>query len=372
MKEEELLLIPGPVTVPKDVLEKMGSQMFNHRGPEYAVLLKDVSEGIAFMLGTKSEVHPVTGSGTAGLEFALSNCIHPNDSVLCLSSGVFGERLADIAKIYGKNVKLIEKPYGQGITSEDAKAGLEAGDYDVVTCVFNESSTGVKNPVKEIAKAVKSSGAMFLVDNISGLGMDYQMDGWGIDITITATQKALGVPPGLAFGALSERAVEKAKKAPARSYYFDYETFKSFREKGQPPFTPCISAMVATSYAVSKIRKVGLSNFNSLHTRRATAVRGAAQAFGMKLFAQDGFRSDTLTAVEHPKSAELQKHLRERHRIIIGGGQRHLNGKIFRIGNMGDVKRQDFERTFNAISEFLGTVGERKELGGMLKALEGL
>jgi aspartate aminotransferase-like enzyme len=154
MDEPELLLIPGPVPVPNDVLETMGRQMFNHRGPRYAKLITEVNGGIGWILGTKGEVHAITGSGTAGLEFALGNCIHPNDSVLCLSNGFFGERMAQISKIFGNRVKVLEKPYGKPILAEEVKRELETGDYDVVTCVFNESSTALRNPVREIANVV--------------------------------------------------------------------------------------------------------------------------------------------------------------------------------------------------------------------------
>ena len=361
-------MIPGPVTVSEDVLEKMACQMFNHRGPRYAELLTEVSEGIAWSLGTKGEVHVVTGSGTAGLEFAQINCIHPGDRVLSLSNGVFGERLADMAKIFGKSIRVFEKPYGRGILAGDVKAELENGKYDVVTCVFNESSTAVRNPIKEIAKEVKKSGALLIVDNVSGLGMDYHMDEWGVDITITATQKALGVPPGLSFAAFSERAREKAKKAPTRSYYFDYGTYVKYREKGQPPFTPCISAMVATGHVLGKIRKTGLDAFNSLHSRRAEAVRKASGEIGLPLFAQEGFRSDTLTAIEHPKSEEIREKMKTTHRVLLGGGQKHLAGKIFRIGNMGDISREDFERVFLALGDALRGAGENPNTENAIKA----
>ncbi|MFH1470594.1 MAG: alanine--glyoxylate aminotransferase family protein [Candidatus Micrarchaeota archaeon] len=372
MGEQDLLLIPGPVTVSSDVLEKMACQMFNHRGPRYAELLSKVNAGIGWLLGTKGEVHTVTGSGTAGLEFAQSNCVHPNERVLALSCGVFGERLADIAKIYGKDVKVFEKPYGRGIKPEEVAKHLEREAYDVVTCVFNESSTAVKNPVKEIAKVVKKSGAFLVIDNVSGVGMDYRMDVWGVDVTITATQKALGVPPGLSFVALSERAREKAERAPTRSYYFDYDTYKKFAAKGQPPYTPCISAMVAAEHALSKVRGMGLDEFNALHARRANAVRNACVDVGLKLFAEDGFRSDTLTAIEHPKSDEIRSHLKEKHRIFLGGGQKHLQGKVFRIGHMGDITRGDFERTFSAIGEALAQIGEKPNAERAISAFKNL
>jgi len=362
-------MIPGPVMVPKDVLEQMACPMFSHRGPEYAELLSEVREGIAWVLRTKGEVHVVTGSGTAGLEFAEMNCIGPNDKVLCLSNGVFGERLADMARIFGKSVKVIEKPYGKAILPEDVEPELDKG-YDVVVCVFNESSTGIKNPVREIAKKVKDSGALFLVDNISGLGMEYEMDKWGIDVTITATQKALGVPPGLSFVALSDRARGKAEKSPTRSYYFDYRTYKKFLEKGQPPFTPCISAMVATAYVLSKIKKTGIESFNSLHTKRAEAVRKATQDLGLKLFAQEGYRSNTLTSIEHASSEEIREHLKKKHRIVLGGGQKHLQGKIFRIGHMGDISKGDFEKLFKALGAFLAEKGEKPKVEEALKSFK--
>jgi aspartate aminotransferase-like enzyme len=193
------------------------------------------------------------------------------------------------------------------------------------------------------------------VDNISGLGMEYEMDKWGIDITITATQKALGLPPGLSFVALSERAAAKADKAPVRSFYFDYNAYKDYLKKGQPPYTPCISVMVATGYMLGKMKKTGLQKFNAMHARRARAVRSAAEALGLKLFAEEGYRSDTLTAIEHPKSEDIRSELLKRHNIMLGGGQKQLAGKIFRIGNMGDVKRHDFERVFGALAEVLGS-----------------
>ncbi|MFH0817359.1 MAG: alanine--glyoxylate aminotransferase family protein [Candidatus Micrarchaeota archaeon] len=368
MAEQDLLMIPGPVTVPKDVLEKMSCQMFNHRGPRYAELLSKVSAGMRWLLGTNGEVHTVTGSGTAGLEFAQVNCIHPNDKVLSLSCGVFGERLADIANIFGKSMKVLEKPYGQPILPEDVEKELKKDKYDVVTCVFNESSTAVKNPIQEIAKEVKNSGAIFIVDNVSGLGMEYKMDEWGVDVTITATQKALGVPPGLSFVALSERARKKAISAPKRSYYFDYGTYKKYLEKGQPPYTPCISAMVATEHVISKIKKAGLENFNALHFKRADAVRNASASMGLQLFAKEGYRSDTLTAIAHPKSEEIKERLKTTHGVFLGGGQKHLQGKVFRIGNMGDISKQDFERVFLALGKELQDIGEEPNTEKALKA----
>lgn len=370
MEEPELLLIPGPVPVPKDVLETMGRQMFSHRGPRYAKLINEVNEGIGWVLGTKGEVHTVTGSGTAGLEFALGNCIHPDDSVLCLSNGFFGERLVEISKIFGKNVKVLEKPYGKPILAEEVERELKSKKFDVVTCVFNESSTALRNPVHEIAKAVRNAGALFIVDNISGLGMEYEMDKWEVDVTITATQKALGIPPGLSFVAFSKKAAEKADKAPLRSFYFDYNAYKEYLKKGQPPYTPCISVMVATGYMLSKMRKAGLAEFNAMHSRRAKAVRSATEALGLKLFAEKDYRSDTLTAIEHPKSEEIRAQLLKRHNIMLGGGQKTLAGRIFRIGNMGEVRRGDFERVFSALAEFLGS--DAKAKAEALKAFESL
>ncbi len=372
MVGQDLLMIPGPVTVSRDVLEQMSCQMFNHRGPRYAELLSQVGKDTAWLLGTKGEVHTVTGSGTAGLEFAQSNCVHPNDKVLALSCGVFGERLADIARIFGKDVRILEKPYGKPILPEEVEAELAKNKYDVVTCVFNESSTAVRNPVREIARKVKDSGALFLVDNVSGLGMEYKMDEWNIDVTITATQKALGIPPGLSFVALSERARQKAEKAPVRSYYFDYDTYKKYAEKGQPPFTPCISAMVATAYVLGKVKGMGLDKFNSLHARRAEAVRKASKDLGLRLFAQEGYRSDTLTAIEHPKSDQIREHLKSKHKVFLGGGQKHLAGKIFRIGNMGDIGEKDFVRVFTGLGEALAEMGEHPDTGKSLKAFKGL
>jgi aspartate aminotransferase-like enzyme len=357
------LRIPGPTPIPDEILNVLSRQMINHRGPEFAELIRRMTAILKEIFQTKGDVLILTGSGTGGMEAAIVNMLSPGDKVLVVSNGFFGERFADIAEIYGAQVERLRFEWGSAADPEAVRQAL-AKDPGVkaVLVTHNETSTGVTNDLAAISNVVKEFEKLLLVDAISGLGaIDLPADAWGCDVVITASQKGWMVPPGLAMVSVSEKAWQAQAEARMPKYYWDFAKAKQFLdEKGQTPWTPAISMFFALAAALELFQQEGLQNILARHERVGSKAREVVKSLGLSLFPQDRCASNTVTAVKASEGLDVKKLLgilREEHDVVLSGGQQRLEGKIFRIGHLGYVSEEDMEAVGQALRIALPKAG---------------
>jgi aspartate aminotransferase-like enzyme len=345
---KQLLFIPGPVTVAEPVLAAMGKPMIDHRGPEFKALQDSILRKLKPVFGTTSDVLLLGCSGTGGLEAAMSNMFGPGHKVLACPIGVFGERFAEIGRIWGVDVEVLPTAWGHGVDPVALKARLDADtkrEIKGVILTHNETSTGVQNVMGPLADAIRGHGALVLVDSVSGLAAsEFTMDAWGFDVVCAASQKALGVPPGMAMVAVSERAWKQMETAKGPRYYFDLRKAREFAGIGQTPATPPVSLCYAMDVALDRYNDEGPANVWARHERYTRGIIAAAEALGLELFAQPGVRSVTVTAIKVPSGIDgdaIRKTMRVERGFVLGGGQGKLAGTIIRIGTMGDISQTD-------------------------------
>jgi aspartate aminotransferase-like enzyme len=361
---KNFLLIPGPTPVPQDVLLEMAREMINHRGSEFANLLKTNTDLLKKVFKTENDVLILTASGTGGMEAAVANFFSQGDEVLVGVCGVFGERFAKICKAYGLNVKTIVTEPGKGIEPEVLEKALkENPNVKAVFLTHNETSTGVTNNLKELAPIVKENPErLLIVDAVSSLGaIDLPTDELKIDVVVTASQKALETPPGLAMVSVSELAWKFNEKANLPRFYFDLRQAKKFLDEGATPFTPAVSIFFALKKSLENILNRGLENNFKRHSLLGKAVREAIKAIGVtKLLADERWASDTVTPVIPPDDVnpdDLRKYIRSKFGVVLAGGQGNLKGKIFRIGHVGYVEPTDILVALSAVEISLENVG---------------
>ena len=356
------LRIPGPTPCPEDVLKEMSRQMINHRGPEFAELLNDVTDKLKTLFQTRNDVFLLTCSGTGGLEAAVVNVLSPGDRVLAVSIGVFGDRFAAIARQFGADVVPLNYEWGKAADPEEIGKALQKDpDIKAVLVTHNETSTGVTNDLAEISSVVKEAGRLLVVDAISSLGsIELPVDEWRCDVTVTGSQKGWMVPPGLAMVAVSQQAWEANAEARMPRFYWDFAKARSYLEKGQTPWTPAVSVVFAFRVALGKMVEEGLSGIVARHADIAQKVRDGVKALGLPLFAEESHASNTVTSIAAPEGLDVKKLLkilREEHQTVLGGGQQHLMGKIFRIGHLGWVTEEDINMVFQSLMIALPQAG---------------
>ena len=353
------LRIPGPVPLPDDVLDLIGSQMINHRGPEYADMLDRMTTNLKTVLMTRNDVYFITSSGTGAMEAAVVNTISPGDKVLSIIVGVFGERFAEIAEAYGGDVTRLEFELGKAADPGRVRDALREMDgLKAVVITHNESSTGVANPLEEICAAVhEESDALVLVDAVSsGAGMPIAVDAWGIDVVATASQKSWIAPPGISMISFSERAWEAHRASTTPKYYLDVQQYEDFLKIGQPPFTPCLPAIFALDKSLEEMVAEGIESVFARHHEIAAHTRHGARSLGLEILPEERFASDTVTAVKLPSGIDGKDFLARVTRdynVVLGGGQKSLTGKIFRVGHMGRVDRADIDSALEAAGRTL-------------------
>lgn len=372
------LRIPGPTPLPDAVRAAGARQMINHRGPEFAALIARCTGGLQRAMATRNDIVFLTASGTGGLEAAVVNHLSPGDPVLAVSIGSFGERFARIAQAYGADVtKLSVEPGQAAKPAEVARAidgiGAEGRSPKAVLLTHNETSTGVTNPIAELAEAVRSEApdALLLVDGISGVGaIPFETDAWGLDVVVTGSQKSWMVPPGLAMLAIGERAWAAAERATMPRFYFDLRAHRDYATRGQTPWTPAIGVFFALGVGLDQIEAEGYPAVFARHAACGAATRAGIAALGLKLFADPAHASDTVTAVRLPEGLEwkaFDADLRARG-LIAAGGQGGLAGKIFRIGHLGEVALSDILAVMEILEESLEAMGRPVERGTAVAA----
>ncbi len=349
------LFIPGPVEVRPEILAAQTAPMIGHRSPEYAELHARILPKLRPLFGTTGRVFMVTASGSGLQEAAVRNCV--GQRCLCLVNGAFGARWRQVALANGKEADTLEVAWGIAVRPEQVDERLRTGDYDAVSLVFNETSTGLLNPLPEIAAVVRGyPEVLLLVDAVSAAGgVEIRADEWGVDVCLTSSQKALALPPGLALCSVSQRAMARAASIPHRGWYFDFLEYEKHAAKNHTPATPAISLVQALDAQLDAIAAEGWQTRFARHQRLMRQVHTWVEANGFDLFAEAGFRSPTVTAVRNTRGADvgaLNAYLRGRG-MLISDGYGRLKGETFRIAHMGDVTEAEILDLLQAISEFV-------------------
>jgi aspartate aminotransferase-like enzyme len=361
VSEPVQLRIPGPTPLPDAVREASSRQMINHRGPEFRALITRVTERLQRAFRTNTDLFILTASGTGGLEAAIVNHLSPGDPVLAVSIGSFGDRFGDIAQRYDAAVRRYNTEWGRAAEPAEVGAMLRAMADDgnparAVLFTHNETSTGVVNPLPELAAAAReaSSETLIIVDGISGLGaVPFDADGWDLDVVITGSQKSWMVPPGLAMISVSPRAWDAASQAGMPRYYFDLAEAKKYLDKGETPWTPAVSVVVALDVALDMIEAEGYPAIFARHSACAAAARAGLAAMGFEPVAEPEHASDTVTAAWLPPGADWATLNREmlRRNLVVAGGQGQMAGRILRVGHLGAVTPDDIVRAIEIIEE---------------------
>jgi len=357
------LRIPGPTPCPPEVLQAVGRQMINHRGPEFAEMLARVTDRVKYVYGTKNDVALMTSGGTGAMEALVVNTLSPGDRVLGVSIGSFGDRLSNIAETYGADVVRLKFEWGKGADPAEIDRALSADPkIKAVLVTHNETSTGVCNDLESIAKAIRKHGdLLILVDAVSSLSsVPLPVDEWDLDAVASGCQKGWMVPPGITMVSMSDRAWKAYEQAKMPRFYFDVGKAKDFAQRGQTPWTPAISIFFGLDAALNILMKEGLESIYARHKKCGDVARQGAKSLGLQLFADERYASNTVTAVKVPEGVdgkELTKMLREEYDTVLGGGQQHLAGKIFRIGHLGYVQVPDIEAVIDVVGKALPRLG---------------
>lgn len=376
MYRPQNLRIPGPTFVPQSVLAASARPIINHRGPEFASLLAGLTRALQDFLRTQNDVLLLTCSGSGAMEAAVANTLARGDRVLVFSNGAFGERFHSIAKSYGVDARRVDVTWGRAvdpdlvrdeIAKEKGKDGAKA-----VLVTHNETSTGVLNPLKEIAEVVRDSGKLFLVDSISGAGaVETEVDEWGIDVLVSASQKGWGAPPGVGIVTMGPRAWKAYDRSDLPKAYFDLQAAKASLEKAQTPATPAVTVFIALQESLKLMAEEGVEAICERHRDLAYATRRGVQALGLQTFAEEGHASPTVTSFRSPTRVDarnLIRILRESYDTVIAGGQGRLEGQIGRIGHMGFVTLQDMVSFLSALELTMRDLHQPVEPGQAIAA----
>ena len=340
---DQNLRTPGPIPLPPEVRDAQAQPMVDHRGTEFAEMQREIVAGIGELIGTTGDVLLLTGSGTGSLEAAVVNTLSPGDRVLAVSIGSFGERFATIATAFGANVDRLEFEWGTAADPDAVLAHLRnAEPYRAVLLTHNETSTGVMNPLPDLARAVRGASGepLVLVDGISGLGaMPFDMDRIGVDVVVSASQKAWNASPGIAIAAVGERGWSAYETARMPRFYWDFTQAREWAGKGQTPWTPAVSVLYGLRVGVRRLLEEGRERTWARHGAIAAGVAAGMEALGLRLVAAAPDRSLTVTAAWVPDGIEwgpFNAAMRARG-LVIAGGQGKWTGRILRFGHMGAV-----------------------------------
>ncbi|MGH2765422.1 MAG: pyridoxal-phosphate-dependent aminotransferase family protein, partial [Actinomycetota bacterium] len=353
-----------------------GSPLVYHRGPGYGQLLREVTAGLKAMLKTKGDVLVFTSSGTGGLESAVANLFSPGDRVVVTVAGYFGDRFARIAEAFHLDVRRVEYEWGRAAVADDVAAALAEAPTKGVLAQHSETSTGVIHDIEAIGRATKEAGALFVVDVISSLGaVPYDGDGWGIDVAVGGSQKALGATPGLAFVSVSDSAWAAARESTSPRFYFDWAAYKTSYDLPDPesPWTPAISLLLGLREALRLYQDEGEEAVLARHRLLSEAIKEGIRALGLDLDGENLEQAWAVTAVRAPEGIdgnELVARIRKEHGIILAPGQGPMKGKVFRIGHLGHYDRFDIVRCLAALELTLEAMGYPVKRGSGVAAAE--
>jgi aspartate aminotransferase-like enzyme len=352
------LRIPGPTPLPERVVRSMNRPMIDHRGPEFASILAEITAGAKRVFKTKNDLLLLTSSGTGGLESAVANLVSPGDEVIVALCGNFGERFAALASAYGADVVRLEFEWGQPVDPDDLRLTVDRHPKaKVVLLTHNETSTGLTNPLRELARVGREWDRIVVVDGVSSISsIDIETDAWGIDVAVSGSQKGWMAPPGLGLVSVSERAWAQQAAARSPRFYFDWKEARTWAEKGMTPFTPAVPVAFALQEGLHMLEEEGLANVYERHARLARATQAGLEALGFQLYARDGYRSNTVTSALPPPGLDvnaLRKLIDTKYGVVIAGGQGKMTGKMVRVGHLGAVAEGDVVQVIWAIEQAL-------------------
>jgi aspartate aminotransferase-like enzyme len=359
--------------VPEETLLELAKPVTYHRSPEAKAILAEVSEDLKYVFQTAQPVFTITSSGTGGMEAAVANTLAVGEKAILCTAGRWGERWRGILKAFGANIVVVEVPYGKPVTPEMVAQALGANpDAKAVFATLSETSTGVGHDLEAFGKLIAKTSALFVVDGISGLGaMECKVDAWGIDVCVTGSQKALMLPPGLAFVSVSEKAWRKIDSTPVRSFYFDLRRYKKSLAESDTPFTPANMMIKAQRASLKRIRAEGIENLWARHARIAAACRAGVKAMGLENFAERP--NNALTVITVPSgvdgSATLKK-MEKQYGFKLADGQDTLKGKIWRLSHMGYTDSFDVLGALAALELVLLESGFKLEAGAGVAAFQ--
>lgn len=349
------LRLPGPTAVPERVREAMAEPVLAHRGAEFREILASTERLLQPVIGTSGHVFFAASTGTGMMEAALVNVLAPGERVLVVMHGQFGERFASIAEALGAQVERLEFEWGCAPDPRVIETRLMGRQYRAVVVVHNESSTGVAARIGEIGALLRDRSELLLVDSVSGLGgMEMRMDGWGVDVLVSASQKCLMCPPGVGIAAISAKAWEVARRDDRMPrYYWDFRRAMDSAEKTETPFTTPVSAMAGLKTALEMIHEEGLPQVLERHARLSRTLREGCASLRMPSFAREGL-SNTVVALDVPgRGKEIVRAMYERHGTVIAGSRNHLSGRVIRIGTMGALTDQDIQTDLEHLASCL-------------------
>ena len=380
MPGKHFLQLPGPSNVPDRILRAMDYPTIDHRGPEFSDLANDCLEGIKTIFKTKSNVIIYPASGTGAWEAALVNTIRENELVLMVETGHFASLWNKMALRLGIRTEFLETDWRRGVVPEKLLDRLQKdtkNEIKAVCVVHNETSTGCASRIEEVRKVLNSANhnALLMVDTISGLAsMEYKHDEWGVDITVSGSQKGLMLPPGLSFNAISDKALRISKTSGMRRSYWDWEEQIDANKSGSFPYTPATNLLYGLKEAINMLHEEGLDNVFKRHEKHALATRAAVQAWGFEnVCKEEKDFSNVLTAVmlpENHNADNLRKIILENFNMSLGAGLSKLAGKVFRIGHLGDFNDLMLMGTLNGLELGFEIAGIPYQKGGTAKATE--
>ena len=350
------MFVPGPVDVADEILQAQAVPMLPHRSKEFEAIYRRASEKAQQLFFTQYRVFLTASSGTGLQEAAIRNFV--DKRVLSCVNGAFADRWYEVALSNGKDVEKLEFDWDKPVNPDLVAVAVKRGGFEALTVVHNETSTGLQNPVKEIAAAVRAVApeTLLLVDAVSSLaGAKLEMDAWGLDMVFTSSQKCLALPPGLALGAVSDRAMKRAEKIENRGWYFDLVRMEKHRLKDSSPATPAMSLIFALDRQLDRILAEGLEKRFARHAAMAKRVQDWAEEHDLSMYAPEGFRSQTVTTLKNDRGwniSALNKFLLERG-MRIANGYGALKNITFRIAHMGEIKMADIDELLKAMEEFL-------------------
>jgi aspartate aminotransferase-like enzyme len=378
VERPEIILAPGPTPVPPEVLLAQGSPLVYHRGPGFGALMRDVTGRLRELYRTdRAKIFLLTSSGTGGLESAIQNCFSPGEEVLVPLAGFFSQRWQRLAEAYGLTVHTVDEDWGTRLDPEAVASALaEHPGTKAILLTHSETSTGVIQPVEELARVANDAGVMVLVDVVSSLGaVPFAFDEWGIDVAVGGSQKALSATPGIAFVAVSERAWAVSQASANPRFYFDWREYERFAALPEPenPWTPAISVMQGLHAALEMYFQDGVDAAMRRHERLSRAVKDGVRALGLDLFGQGLERNWTVTAIRAPEGIsadEICDRIRADFGCVLAPGQGPLKGKVFRIGHFGYVSELDIVRGLAALEMTLERLGHPIKRGAAVAAAE--
>jgi aspartate aminotransferase-like enzyme len=361
--QKKYLMTPGPTPVPAEVLLTQAAPMIHHRTPDFSAAFAEAIEGLKYVFQTEGDVLLFASSGTGVMEASIANCFCAGDTVIVCRNGKFGDRMKQIAEVYGLNVIDLDYPWTEVVDPADVATALQENPgVRGVIVTQSETSSGVLNDVKTIGAIVaEHPETVLIVDSITGIGaVECKTDEWGLDVVMTGSQKGLMLPPGLAACTVSEKAWRAYERSTLPKYYFDWKKYQKNIEKQTTPFTPAVSLVLGLNVALKMIKDEGLDNTIARHSRLAEATRRGCEALGLRLFAPPEGRGSAVTPVWVPEGIDGKKIvsiLKNKYGITIAGGQDDYTGRIFRVGHLGYFGEFDIITTLAGLEMTLAELG---------------